>query len=335
MNLVEAKPEPDTIMSGDLMEPAQDPDLRSALVIDLMGDGYVAETHPMPVASIMAVGASAEAVLQRFAEAEDATNSYGQEGERFVPYTLVGDPAEIFGGIQVVGGDTEAANAYIRKLIGSVQRPSDEARTDTGGQEASVSEIQPADNGQEAGLSMKALLALRRTRFGKAVATVAAVAGGLALTEAPAALAEASTSGNLEAECKQSILTQPDIKYSRIRHPGKVNQSIDIKFHLDNVLPSECDKHWLRIVSLQAQIKHPGQGWLNESGSGWNTSPFGNNLAGPGGLSSVNTFRLHKLYYRPGDKLRWRLRLQDQDIRTDDIVGTNIADYPVTTPQEG
>ncbi|HYH36484.1 MAG TPA: hypothetical protein VD706_03225 [Candidatus Saccharimonadales bacterium] len=296
MSLVETEPGLATTIPGDTPE---HPDVQPTVVVELMGDGYAIEKDPKPIASIAAEGVSAEAILQRLFESqEDPESGEDQHEARFTPYSLINEPEDVYGGITVIGGDAERANAFIRKLIGSVERPADEEQGDGDLQEIAASKDSQPD--EEAGHSRSMMAALRRSRVGRFVAGAAVVASG-SLSWASSASAE-----TLEQTCIEAGMKPMQIKAAKMHgvHKddgngwyGRVRGQID-------AMPQECtDNGIYRVLNSRVLLQngeHP-QRWsmiYPWSGSEWNgrrNNKGGiNNDAGYGvGVGFTNTGYLH------------------------------------------
>src|SRR6185312_14410703 len=205
MNLVDMEPGLATTMSGGSTEVMEHLGAEHTIVVDLFGDGYAAEKEPIPVASIAAQGVAAEAILQRLSEVSDhIAGEEGENEERFVPYKLIGEPEEIFGGIQVINGDAEGAKAYIRHLIGAVERPDDEDLVVTNIKRSSSQEVS-TEVDEETSYGKTILDAFRRSRLARLVAGGAVVASG-ALYWASSASAETLEQTCIDAGMKPSTV---------------------------------------------------------------------------------------------------------------------------------
>lgn len=287
MSVLEMEPGLGTMVSGGPMEgPDAEPGMQPAMVIDLMGEGSVIEKNPTPVASIIASQPAAEAILQRmFGPSPEEGDEHAQPGERFTPYQLTGDPAEIFGGITVIGQDPESlasANAFVRRLLGSIQRPEDEAATTP---ETVITKDDQAD--PESGLGRNLLGAFRRSRLAKAVSAGALVVSG-ALSWASSASAsseqnmisttpgvEASSvpfaalgtqyeySGNvatasddsLAQQCIQAGLITPEVLVAKMYAAGRPAQTVKGIFHED-AMPDGCAGQYDRYLSLRFLLQN-------------------------------------------------------------------------------
>jgi hypothetical protein len=260
MSVLEMEPGLATTMSGGPLE-GLNPELgmEPAMVIDLMGEGSVIEKNPTPVASIIATQPAAEAILQRMFGPQTGTEGEdGQPGERFTPYTLTGDPAEIFGGITVIGQDPESlasANTFVRQLLGSIQRPEDEA-SETAPDTLGNKEYQ-TDPGS--GLGKNLLTAFRRSRLAKAVTAGAFVVSG-ALYLAPSA--EADT----QQDCIDAGLNPSTVKAAKMygaRKDHGAGWTVHIRLNTD-AMPAECTDY-NRLVNLRVLMqdgKHRSR-WIN------------------------------------------------------------------------
>ena len=321
MSVLEMEPGLATIVSGGPMEgPDAECGMEPAMVIDLMGQGSVIEKNPTPVASIIANQPAAEAILQRmFGPSPEEGDEHVRPGERFTPYQLTGDPAEIFGGIRVVGEDVEGATAFIRKLLGSIGRPSDEEKAvaDMQGSvtiEGSQSEVQEPSRGKNL------MLALRRSKLGKAVSASAIVAAG-ALSWVSSASA-----GGLKDTCAPTIFNKGKILESEMHNPGKNNQDIIINIHVGEVDP-QCDGAFKRVVYVRPQIKHKGQSkWINED---IYTSIYNGDTSAAndiGGVFFSNPGNQPERLWHPGSRVRFQEKIQEKNEVTGKIVRTKI--YP-------
>ena len=261
MSVLEMDPALATTMSGGPFEgPAVEPGLEPAMVIDLMGEGSVIEKNPAPVASIIATQPAAEAILQRMFGSQAEPEGEGvQSGERFTPYELTGDPAEIFGGITVIGQDPESlagANAFVRRLLGSIQRPEDEAPS-ASVPESSGEEDHQADPGS--GLGKNLLTAFRRSRLARTVAAGAFVAAGALYW---ASSAEADT----QQDCVNAGLDPATVKAAKMygaRKDHGAGWTVRLRLNTD-AMPSECTDY-NRLLNLRVLLqngKHHSQ-WIN------------------------------------------------------------------------
>lgn len=264
MNLMEMEPGLATAMSGGPVATAERPDTEQSVMIELMGNGFAIEKNPVPVASIVARGVAAEAVLQRLSE----TGEQGEDSEQFVPYALTGEPEDIYGGIQVIGGDAESAKVFISKLIGAVERPEDEASTEAN----TRAEVKQFDESQESSRGSAAILALRRSRLGRVIAGAAVVAYG-SLQWASSASGE-----TLEQECVDAGMKPMKIIVARMHgvhsHGGNAWHGL-VKGKI-NAMPEECtDNGYHLVFNNRVQLQngeHPDRWSMIEPwvGSRWN-----------------------------------------------------------------
>jgi hypothetical protein len=287
MNALEMEPGLSTIMSGGpLAGPEAEPGTQPAMIIDLMGEGSVIEKDPAPVASIIASQPAAEAILQRMfgPSPEEAADEDTPAGERFVPYALTGDPAEIFGGITVIGQDPESlasANAFVRKLLGSIERPEEDEAS--AAPETVIHKDDQAD--PESGLGRNLLTAFRRSRLAKTVAGGAVVVAG-ALSWPSSAEAsnmvsttpEAGTTSitpfavlstrptfgediatasddSLAQQCIQAGLVTPDVLVAKMYAAGRPAQTVKGIFHED-AMPDGCAGQYDRYLSLRFLLQN-------------------------------------------------------------------------------
>lgn len=190
MNLVEMEPGLATTMSG---ESADRPDASPVMVIDVLGDAALIEKNPQPVASIAITGAAAtEVVLQRLQGLrEDVADDEG-DAERFIPYTVTAEPEDVFGGIRVIDGDAESANTFIRKLIGSVERPSDDEAPSVNISESALE----AEESEQDNFRHNALQAFRRSRLGLYAAAAITSTAAFFAAHTQSAKAESNLSMN-------------------------------------------------------------------------------------------------------------------------------------------
>jgi hypothetical protein len=276
MNLVEMEPQLATTMSGEATDPMEHPGVESPLVIDLMGDGSFAERNPRPAATILASGAAAEVLVQRLSESAQA---FGKDGgpdeEPFASKPVTGDPAEIFGGIKVIGGDEEGAQAFIRKLIGAVERPVDDTEASTAAEQIEDGRIEEEPQVDErAGWGKTAMLAFRRSRAGMAVSAATITAGGVLGFGASSAKALSP----LEQECVTDGMARMNIaaaKFYGAHKDGGNNWHGQVRGHL-NAMPQECtDNDIYRVLNYRVQLqnaKHPANWFMIYPwmGSKWN-----------------------------------------------------------------
>jgi hypothetical protein len=236
--------------------------MEQPLMIELMGEGFAIERDPVPVAGIMATGAAAEAILQRLSETDGEA---GEDGERFTPYALTGEPEDIYGGIQIVGGDVEGAKDFIRKLIGAVERPGDEGAADT------RSEAEQPGQEQAAGRGKAAMLALRRSRLARIASGTAIVTAGALNWVSPA------SGESLRQECIREGLIMPKLEHAYMLHPGRTgaynSQLTKIGATYNVAKPEECDDYiWIRKgwVEMKTTDRHVWKDitipWVDTSG---------------------------------------------------------------------
>jgi hypothetical protein len=324
-------------MSGGLLETAERPDAEPSVVIDLMSDGFAIERNPVPAASIVARGVAAEAVLQRLSESASA-EAFGWDGgpdeEPFASKPLTGDPAEVFGGIQVIGGDAEGAQAFIRQLIGAVERPEESGEV-ADMQEAAAEAAAPAESGDSRSGAM--LMALRRSRVGKAAAVTAISVGGI--LGFGAASAKALTP--LEQECVDAGMKRMNIPAAKFYGAHKNDGNGwhgRVRAYLD-AMPQKCtDNGIYRVINERVQLQngeHPAR-WsmiYPWAGSEWNgratnNGQILNDALNGGSLGFDNMPYLHnhnwtKWAYtcRPGPaKTQVRLQEVHTVIQTDGII---------------
>ncbi len=319
MSVLEMEPRLGTIMSGGPLEgPVAEPGLEPAMIIDLMGEGSVIEKNPTPAASIIATRPAAEAILQRmFGPQGETEGEDGQPGERFAPYALIGDPEEIYGGIRIIGEDVEGATAVIRKLLGSIERPSDAEPADTYMSESVTAEdSQPEVQGP--GRARNLVLALRRSKLGKAVSTSAIVAVG-ALSWASSASA-----GGLKDTCAPTIFNKGKILESEMHNPGKNNQDVIINIHVNEVDP-QCDGAFKRVVYVRPQIKHQGQRkWVNED---IYTPIYNGDTSAANDIGTVsfsNPGQNPNRLWHPGSRVRFQEKIQEKNEVTGKIARTRV-----------
>lgn len=245
MNLMEMEPGLATAMSGGPVATAERPDTEQSVMIELMGNGFAIEKNPVPVASIVARGVAAEAVLQRLSK----TGEQGKDSEQFVPYALTGEPEDIYGGIQVIGGDAESAKVFISKLIGAVERPEDEASTEAN----TRAEVKQFDESQESSRGSAAILALRRSRLGRVIAGAAVVAYG-SLQWASSASGE-----TLEQECVDAGMKPMKIIVARMHgvHRQHGNGWHGLVKGKINAMPQECiDNGYHRVWNNRVELQN-------------------------------------------------------------------------------
>jgi hypothetical protein len=259
------------------MDLVERPDAEPAIVVDLMRDGFAIERNPVPAASIVATGAAAEVVLQRLSESAEAIGKDGGPEEAFAPKPLTGDPAEIFGGIQVIDGDAEGAQTFLRQLIGAVERPTedDEASAETESTDApeasGEASVQPeSDTSRSAAM----LLALRRSKLGKAAAVAAISVGGIMGFGASSAKALTP----LEQECVTDGMKPMHIVAAKMHGAHKDGGNGWYGRVRGNyaAMPQECtDNNIYRVLNSRIVLEngeHPGQ-WsmiYPWDGSRWN-----------------------------------------------------------------
>lgn len=260
MNMLDIEPGLATTMSGGPAEAMVgiEPEPATSVIIELMGEGSGAEKDPAPVAGIIANGPAAEAILQRMAESEGlAADDEGQDGERFVPYEpLIGEPAEIWGGITLLGESPEsleAADNFIKKLIGSVERPSDEDPEASDGVVELQANEELSSEENEIGRGRAALLALRRSRLGRVVAGAAVVGSGM-LYWASTASGETLEQQCIDAGMKPLANIDAIIKHV---HRNDGNGWHGHAYGQLDAMPQECtDNDYYRVVNYRAQIQN-------------------------------------------------------------------------------
>lgn len=342
MGVLEMEPQLATIVSGG---PQAGPGTEPTVVIDLLAEGHAIEKDPTSAATIVAAGAAAEAIMERMAGSpEGAIGEEGQIGKRFVPYALIGDPEEIWGGISI-GGETpeslEAASDFVRRLIGSVERPSEEQPVNSIADETPSTNPEKLISGEQTqmlGRGRNLLLALRQSRAAKVVATAGVVAVGVLRS---ASLASGET---LEQECIDAGMQPYKLTVNRVssvhrQHGngwvGHVNANID-------AMPSECaDNGYYRVLNhraLEENGKHRAQ-WRSVvpwEGNDWNGQNTGNGIisndAGaniPFGFTNIGYQHNHhwtKYQYicSPGPKKTgWEFQAMNTVIHT----GGTVSDY--------
>ena len=136
--------------------------------------------------------------------------------------------------------------------------------------------------------------------------------------------------------CAPFILKRPTITQNVMLHPGKRNQYISLQFQLDNV-PRVCDPQERRVVSANTQLVSGGHSINMDGplhGKSWQPAYYfdngtHNNRAGKGGLSNLNSNNLKVRYYKHGDKVRYAIRLQEEDVKTGTVEKTRIYRGPI------
>lgn len=239
-----------------------------AMRLELMGPGSIIEKNPAPVAVVEAGAAATEAILTRL---------YGQESEegeeaedRFTPYALSGDPAEIYGGIRVVDGDVETANAFVRMLIGQVELPEEEQEADARKLDASATQ---SGSNQETEQTSGLLSALKNSKLGRAAA-IAAVSASLFFGHAAEAKGDTAPANASSAqECINDALAPIDVVNTKLRRPnhnGKGQKAFARV--ITQPMPPNCDSQFNIGRDFRVSFKVGGVPFL---GLNLNMSDFG------------------------------------------------------------
>lgn len=174
-------------------------------------------------------------------------------------------------------------------------------------------------------------------RRSRAIRWVAGLASTVALL-APAAVAAAPKhTGRLERKCAAKILEGPTIEASFMQNAGKRNQAIFLKLGFGEV-PKKCDRRFRRAASAMPRLIK-GHKPINMDGpfhgnKFWDQvyappASAKSNRAGEGGLINLNSSHLKIRTWRPGNKVDFRLRLQEEDRKTGQILRTKIKKYPI------
>jgi hypothetical protein len=111
-------------------------------------------------------------------------------------------------------------------------------------------------------------------------------------------------------------------------NPGKRSQSININLEFQKV-DSACNGHFARLASVLPQLVRHGH-VINEN-PGWMPLLQGRgfNYATKAGLLDFNSVNQPKRYWRPGDKVRFMLRLMERNVLAKHLSKTSITVFPI------
>jgi hypothetical protein len=109
------------------------------------------------------------------------------------------------------------------------------------------------------------------------------------------------------------------------------NQEISVKIDFEAVDPA-CDGHFKRLPYFRPQLVRHGR-TINESPFWLQlfTPGYDPNTAGAPGFGYLQPLVSPKYeYWKPGDKVRFRLRLRALSLAPRKIVATRLTTYPIT-----
>lgn len=144
----------------------------------------------------------------------------------------------------------------------------------------------------------------------------------------PALTATAAQSG-LKDQCASDIFKkgQTQVIDSEMGHPGQKNQDILIRLGFGKVRDA-CKGFFMRLAAVKPQIIRHGK-TINESPVFADLLSGDTNQPTVRGEDYVNSSQDPKLFYHKGDKVRFKLRLQEYSVKAKKIVKTVITNHPV------
>lgn len=136
-----------------------------------------------------------------------------------------------------------------------------------------------------------------------------------------------ATASSLKQKCGKDIFTAPQIIDDVMNNPGKRTQSIQINLGFGQVDPA-CDGHFTRQALIMPQLVRHGH-IVNENPTWTPLLKKNPNDSTTAGILDFNSANEPKRYWRPGDKARFLLRLQERNSATHKLVKTVTETKPI------
>jgi len=146
------------------------------------------------------------------------------------------------------------------------------------------------------------------------------------------ALTSTAQAGNLQQQCATDIMKRPKVLHSDMDKPGKEYQDIFIQLNFGKVRDA-CKRFFKRLAAVRPQIIRHGKlinldpTWDDVLKQG-DTNAADPPHRGPG-IEWFNSHHNPKFYYQKGDKVQFKLRLQELGLKAKKVVKTVIDTVPV------
>lgn len=142
-----------------------------------------------------------------------------------------------------------------------------------------------------------------------------------------AAVSTAATASSLKQDCATDIFKLPQVlPSSGMYHAGKKRQSFDVELGFGSV-DSACDGYFERLPYFRPQLVRHGHA-INESPR-WIplfTPGYDPNVAGNFGFTYTRSLTDPKYkYWRPGDKVRFKLSIREFSLAAKKVVGRSAT----------